>query len=796
MRALASKLRVMGVPAKTVPEVIEATAESLGVSLQGSISRQTVARAVQERGIVCEVQLAFETQRATSGTLSGDGTSNRNINFQSLHMTMPVPSYSISATSNSSSSMTPAPAIGPSSDSPSVRAQRFLGIHATAAKTATAQLENIQLTFGAIEKAAHIVPRLGPWFGIDVEQARTHRDFQNLARKLTGYMSDHAEDQMKLTRLLEKWVHRQTLSHLGTLLLDSWPEDEYKKFCDGVSQSAGASGERGEVRETDDDSERIQRTRDAFIDAVHALGLGVYEKMESAERRELDLFVRAGCGMHKDLNAVKGGNTAMMSIWSELGAQPIALPNKFQAARTPKINAAPKASSTSGSSELKGPERGAIKLCSLAGALFNNKDDKKGEQDSHVAYFSLQFGSSKRFPDTSNTRYGSYIAAASELFTKRRSYVSYLTHLGRKKTLNNMESNIQLALADAPTIVELATLALYGQAISIPYMRAIRSKDQNMLRLGPLHDRVKAHLKLLIESPSFLLDELASATFGALDGDEWDNPEVFVALKQEVQGGTLNEDHLVSALRAFLQGALDTWDRFTAEFRDGAVIAGLSDAELEAAFMPTTNDANEGKLGMYRVWVRRFPRMTNAMFNAIAMSKTNNVEAFIEAVMEPDDWGYIMKEQRRREGQNEQKQSRDAIVRADIEKGVETEQQQKIKKDKKSQKSSELSALPWILDDVVIEQLVGKDLDAQVSKHRELGKDEALVRGKARNNKLATWSSLKTVHDKRRFLIGVVARFKERGEQIGLEDLQEAQESIVLENDFHASDDEFDEYFP
>ena len=58
-----------------------------------------------------------------------------------------------------------------------------------------------------------------------------------------------------------------------------------------------------------------------------------------------------------------------------------------------------------------------------------------------------------------------------------------------------MEANLWKALHDPATLSELAILALYGEAVSYPYMKAICStsdsgEKQNMLNLGPLHKKV------------------------------------------------------------------------------------------------------------------------------------------------------------------------------------------------------------------------------------------------------------------------------------------------------------------
>ena len=50
---------------------------------------------------------------------------------------------------------------------------------------------------------------------------------------------------------------------------------------------------------------------------------------------------------------------------------------------------------------------------------------------------------------------------------------------------------------------------------------------------------------------------------------------------------------------AFLKGASSTWDRFTSEFVPGGMIDEATDLEKDLAWMPATNDLNEGALGSY-----------------------------------------------------------------------------------------------------------------------------------------------------------------------------------------------------
>ena len=59
--------------------------------------------------------------------------------------------------------------------------------------------------------------------------------------------------------------------------------------------------------------------------------------------------------------------------------------------------------------------------------------------------------------------------------------------------------------------------------------------------------------------------------------------------------------HRTSVLIAFLEGAADTWKCFTSEFAPGGLIDEATVEERDLAWMPPTNDMNEGALGAFFV---------------------------------------------------------------------------------------------------------------------------------------------------------------------------------------------------
>jgi hypothetical protein len=59
--------------------------------------------------------------------------------------------------------------------------------------------------------------------------------------------------------------------------------------------------------------------------------------------------------------------------------------------------------------------------------------------------------------------------------------------------------------------------------------------------------------------------------------------------------------HLSSVLVAFFQGAAETWKCFISEFAPGGLIDEATADEKDFAWMPPTNDVNEGALGAFCV---------------------------------------------------------------------------------------------------------------------------------------------------------------------------------------------------
>ena len=117
------------------------------------------------------------------------------------------------------------------------------------------------------------------------------------------------------------------------------------------------------------EEERLRLGKKVIRDAEICLGERVLERLPEELRGDANVCYWSGCGMHKDLNAVKEGANRM-SKWWEVARKvlPVALINKFKAEAGP-------------GSEACRSDRGGVKLTSLIGALVRHKDPKKGQQD-------------------------------------------------------------------------------------------------------------------------------------------------------------------------------------------------------------------------------------------------------------------------------------------------------------------------------------------------------------------------------------------------------------------------------
>jgi len=548
-------------------------------------------------------------------TLSADGTGHKNLNYNSRHANYLVTNK----------------------DGDKVHVTRFLGLQTSldgsseqAVKDWDDELQNITDIFNDSPLA---------------QESGSVLRLVEIFVRLTGMSSDHCGKEKKDFKLMGEKKTAAVEQVLGEKrIVDDSTDELMPHFVRANQEMLNEIG--GEVAWNALDEAAQRELKSAMFQKLTAdLGKDAFGKLSDQEKALFKLFIWVGCGCHKDLNTVLGGYIALSKFWEENGLEPpILLPNKFNAAViNDNIHEGGNndASSTAARRAIQNSSRGAIKATKLAGDILNNKNDKSGHHDQFRLWWKKKVGTDFTFPDTSNTRFQSHCQAAAALIMYHDYFVEYLEYAKLRKDkmqFNHMEQNLWNALHDIPTQTEFAVLALYSQAVSHPYMKEIRGDPAlNALYLGPLNKKINSFMDRIIEDPTFLVGENVSYKTGTFDGTPWNSEEVV----EKINKLAPNFPHLKPALSAFFKGAQETWKRFTSEYAPGGLIDEATEEEKDRAWMPTTNDVNEGALGSFRVMMRRQPQLTLLQYNARAMFSRNNTAEFMEEKFSDNTHQYI-----------------------------------------------------------------------------------------------------------------------------------------------------------
>jgi hypothetical protein len=187
---------------------------------------------------------------------------------------------------------------------------------------------------------------------------------------------------------------------------------------------------------------------------------------------------------------------------------------------------------------------GAIKVASLAGAIFRHKDRKHRQQDTLRYFWDHETGFNICFPNTSNTCFHSHAAACKIIVMHMELLLQFLVYVRESKTshsLNHMELNVQRGLSCWSTQHEFIVIALLNQNIDVPYMLEIHGPlrtEDNLLKLGGLHSKVKEHLKRIIADPKIITGSGMTYGTATLNGQMWEKPEVvYTALAHISEAG-------------------------------------------------------------------------------------------------------------------------------------------------------------------------------------------------------------------------------------------------------------------
>ncbi|KAJ6489579.1 hypothetical protein C8R47DRAFT_978003 [Mycena vitilis] len=507
-RRLARVMADSGCARGKVGPLMERIGQIFGIRVTGSMSRRTVGRAIEEGGVAARMQTIYELSQTPGVTISADSTSNRGINIESSHMNLRVPDY---APGNL------AAGVGLNTK-PKVR---FLGVEKTvdhsSAESVRGWNRRIQENMDLFNRSP-LGQRLNRQFSI--------RDF---LRVLTGMHGDHAAPEKSTSNGLKDQKHSAALEDLGEAALAGKSYMELVDYLGAWNAKKIVEAGGREAWDTLSPAEQTARDVKMMADVVARLGREAYDALDPADRRLLDLFIWGGCCMHKDLNSFKGGNSEMMLEWTRLGLDgPILLANKDNAALLQHLlDPAHRKDAVLTDDQFRAFEastRGGGKTTALAGAIFNNKDDKKGQGDKHVDAMSRLLGKKhRRFPDTSNTRFGSHADAAAEMIkylVQYREMLQLIEWSKQNPSLTNIEKNLRNALNDIPTLTELVAMTIYKMVITHPYLRQVRgpgTESTNHLDLAPLHKAIRDHIEAVIQNPDLIFGSDAAYQTATLD---------------------------------------------------------------------------------------------------------------------------------------------------------------------------------------------------------------------------------------------------------------------------------------
>ncbi|KAJ1303024.1 hypothetical protein OPQ81_011225 [Rhizoctonia solani] len=625
--------------------------------------------------------------------------------------------------------------------------QLYLAVESTTDHTSKTQVNVLKKTIDSICDTTRRAPKYES--GPDVSLYAS-----DIARKLYGVNGDHASDQLKVAQLEKEWKIDSWTTHLGNSKLLNLGDSESKAFYRSLYTAAEMEAGGVDVFSKLPAADQEDLLASEYQKHVWALGKVEFDNAEPNLKQDMSCVVQGRCCAHKDMNATKGGTAAMSAFW-KLNTHllpPVKLFNKDNDATMSLLDPSADFSEVE-KRAISITESGAVKLCSIAGHAYNHKDDKKGHQDSHTYYFAEKHGQYRRFPDTSSTCYSSFIDAATELCTMHSAYIDYMEHIRKQRAtgkLNHLESNIVLALSCLSTLAKLLCMSLYGQIVSKPYIRLVRSATmlrKGLADLAPLHTRVQSLLQTIIANPSIVLSLKSPDSSITLDGSEWESPDVLKALKEH----GVKLPYLTNLFVAFCQGALNTWARFTDDIAPSGPIALLTSDQCKKAFMPTTNDANEGALGTWRVWARRYPSLALHKFNAIAMNRANGTEAYIEKnfTLKQNKWIWV--EARQIDSSKLEHTQKTQIVTAQIEAATKNEEARAEQAERQNKCDEYVAGIQLVLDSAVIQTMVGKELDDQLKVYK---KTVVLSSGQT----FPTISKLK-VAEKRSLVIGLAQRY-------------------------------------
>lgn len=766
VRVAVLRLVALGIGTSHVFNVMQCIARLLEVELKGRLSPASVRGIIHEGGVAAHLQVAEAMRDAKSeserlhthlyrllniswlgGTISSNSTSIKSINYVAKHYI----------------------AI---SDNPAALPRRY-ALPITTLNNHSSQSQ--------LDDWIDMFKLLSDMLRQSLSAPITVQFWRDFVRNVRGGMTDHAPDQKCMITLFTQWKRTIERESRGSTLLASLSPLELLELIN--KRMSADEGKSQAPWETLSQEDQIRHAGATFRKLCLEHGEAEFNKLSPEEQFQVDLFIWAGCCMHKSLNASRAAFEVATATWSKIegASKPIPLLNKDNAA---VLQHGSKEDQDRVLATAKG---GAYKSLELLGTVVKNGDDKKGQQDLFKVEAMRSLGESLAFPDVSKIRFNTFLYAAAAVILNLSFFQSFLKLVYNAKSTQgwtNIEKNCAAALVDPPTLTELCAAAIYLVVVEKSYITRVRGgkqstasppvardadgqptrkrartstpraprkpakaplEDENMLDMADYHKQVLAFCKMVADDPNSLLSTPYPKTLDGQDLDE-ESRKIMDAVRAVAEQYGLC--HLETILGAFFRGAYEKWITFTEGFEQDSPIAKLSPDQRWMAFLNTTNDCNEGALGMLRIALRRAPNISLFLYNSITMIKQNKVAEFF-ATLDPARLAYIRGEARRMANGSVEKLRRIKLAEHRFMKAKVNEETRMAKemkeRERKAREEAELQGVVLEEDPEKIQQLKGKSLDLQIKWHRH----NKTIDPTTKKAGLAGISELKTVQQKK-----------------------------------------------
>ncbi|KAJ7067552.1 hypothetical protein C8F01DRAFT_980134 [Mycena amicta] len=712
-RRLFRRLDAAGVSSKRMSDVLSVVLQELGIKMKRKPSARLVRRVVKEGGFLSKVKLGRELAAAKFYGLSSDGTTMRNVNYESRHLTLPIPDYT-----------------NPKAK-PIVKTV-MLELNHALDHTAQSQFEG-DLAAGAGITAAY---RNSPIYdGVDAPL-----DDEDFLRKQRFQNADHAADGKKKVNLTRDGKLRVVQDDLGKAKLAKLsPLDHFNATCNIDDERL--EEELGHEFVSKMSVSDREKARVAIV--VRELGEDAFNALPEDEQHRIADILFAGCMCHKDLNVFKYAVDFLEKMWPKNNG-PVMLANK---ANDAVIRLSDDPNSAAVQNAVESSSRGAVKLVELAAMTFRNSNEITGYLQLFNDFMELRktqqyprevetklINPRAPFPDVQRCRFQTTSYAAAEIFMFLDLYIELVETVIASKVnsgqANHVESNLLKGFRCLKTQTELAAETLYAVCVSWPYMRYARGGGSEDGGLINLLDTVELHRKLIpfcqkfADNPTLLLDPTTADSELTIDGQPFMNSLVV----EKIRSRALELPDLKKALTATFLGAVKGWDIFTTEFKEGGSIDKLTKEERDEMRIDSTNDANEGGLGFLRQQKLKNPAGTIELFSARAMYRHNGTEEFISAHASTREMTvYAMRETRKLDGSGSQRKFRFERAQRLMNKAAENKARRERHLQKVADRRAALLATPVIVDIPKLNMLNLKQLTAQMRIHWQIFKDPELV---------------------------------------------------------------------